>query len=305
VRAAELDRRIDFDIVHHVTLAANWTRAGVTVVDKPLVWGPLGGGVEMPLKLVGELGWRGIFEEAARLATRRLLARIGPARLTRERAVVIFRAERGHRPAHGHRRRPLVGLSNATSVDVREIHPTGTRRSDIVFAARLLPWKGGRLAVRSLRYVRHPNVVLRIFGEGPEQGRIARAAHRWGVADRVRFEGRVDRAELLRTVCHRWSVPPPAFHDEAGLAVAEALSLGTPVVCLDRGGPPELLRHWPGAHAAVISTQSPESTARAIGRVNRPFLFDAPPVPPLSRCPETSFDEHLLTAYRNRVRSPR
>jgi hypothetical protein len=35
VRAAELDRRIDFDIVHHVTLAANWTRAGVTVVDKP------------------------------------------------------------------------------------------------------------------------------------------------------------------------------------------------------------------------------------------------------------------------------
>ena len=62
VRAAELERRIDFDIVHHVTLAANWTRAGVTVVDKPLVWGPLGGGVEMPLKLVGELGWRGIVE---------------------------------------------------------------------------------------------------------------------------------------------------------------------------------------------------------------------------------------------------
>jgi hypothetical protein len=28
----------------------------------------VGGGVEMPLKLVGELGWRGIFEEAARLA---------------------------------------------------------------------------------------------------------------------------------------------------------------------------------------------------------------------------------------------
>ena len=38
VRAAELDRRIDFDVVHHVTLAANWTRAGVTVLDKPLVW---------------------------------------------------------------------------------------------------------------------------------------------------------------------------------------------------------------------------------------------------------------------------
>ena len=47
-RALALDRRIDFDVVHHVTLAANWTRAGVTVVDKPLVWGPVGGGVEPP-----------------------------------------------------------------------------------------------------------------------------------------------------------------------------------------------------------------------------------------------------------------
>jgi len=42
-RAVQLERRIDFDVVHHVTLAANWTRAGVTAVDKPLVWGPVGG----------------------------------------------------------------------------------------------------------------------------------------------------------------------------------------------------------------------------------------------------------------------
>ena len=297
-RAAELDRHIDFDIVHHVTLAANWTRAGVTVVDKPLVWGPLGGGVEMPVKLVGELGWRGIFEEAARLTTRRLLARIGPARLTRERAVVIFAQNEDTARLMGIDDGRLSVLSNATSVDVREIHPTGTRRSDVVFAARLLPWKGGRLAVRSLRYVRHPNVVLRIFGEGPEQGRIARAAHRWGVADRVRFEGHVDRAELLRTVATAGVFLHPAFHDEAGLAVAEALSLGTPVVCLDRGGPPELLRHWPGAHAAMISTQSADNTARAIAASIDRFLFDAPPVPPHSRYPETSFDEHLLRAYQ-------
>ena len=42
VRAVELDERINFDVVHHVTLAASWTRAGATAVDKPLVWGPVG-----------------------------------------------------------------------------------------------------------------------------------------------------------------------------------------------------------------------------------------------------------------------
>ena len=48
VRAVDLER-INFDVVHHVTLAASWTRAGVTTVDKPVIWGPVGGGVETPL----------------------------------------------------------------------------------------------------------------------------------------------------------------------------------------------------------------------------------------------------------------
>src|SRR5512138_2192748 len=58
VRAIELDREVDFDLVHHVTLAAYWTRTGVAALDKPLVWGPVGGGVETPLPLLRELGWR-------------------------------------------------------------------------------------------------------------------------------------------------------------------------------------------------------------------------------------------------------
>src|SRR5215813_3397673 len=89
-RAVELDERINFDVVHHVTLAASWTRAGVAIVDKPLVWGPVGGGVETPLSLLPDLGWRGLVDEIGRVAARRLLMRIGPARLTQQRALVTF-----------------------------------------------------------------------------------------------------------------------------------------------------------------------------------------------------------------------
>jgi glycosyltransferase involved in cell wall biosynthesis/thiamine kinase-like enzyme len=297
-RAVELERRIDFDVVHHVSLAANWTRAGVTAVDKPLVWGPVGGGVELPFSLIGELGWDGVFDEAVRFLARRLLVRVGPARSTKRRATVIFAQNQDTARLMGRDDSRVRVLSNATSVDVCDVEPTGTRRKDIVLAARLLPWKGGQLAVRSLRYVRHPAAVLRIFGEGPEQQRIARAAHRWGVTDRVQFEGRVNRAGLLRTVATAGVFLHPAFHDEAGLAVAEALSLGTPVVCLDRGGPPELLRYWPDAPADVISPQSPDKTARAIAASIDRFLFDAPPVRSTPHRAVISFDEELLAAYR-------
>jgi glycosyltransferase involved in cell wall biosynthesis len=310
VRAAELDQRIDFDVVHHVTLAAHWTRAGVTAVEKPLVWGPVGGGVEMPPSLMRELGWRGVIDEVGRLAARRLLARIGPARLTQQRAVVVF-AQNEATAAVIRTSGRLRVLPNAISVDVRQVVPTGPRRKDILLAARLLPWKGGRLAVRALRYVQHPDAVLRIFGEGPEQRRLARAARRWGVVDRVRFEGRVQRDELLQSVATAGVFLHPAFHDEAGLAVAEALSLGTPVVCLAWGGPRELLQHWPGAHADAVRPQTPESTARALAAAIDRFLWRPPPVMNKSRRPVTSFEEELLAAYdvafkvgRDQVRRP-
>jgi glycosyltransferase involved in cell wall biosynthesis len=296
LRAVELDERIDFDVVHHVTLAASWTRAGVTAVDKPLVWGPVGGGVETPLSLIGDLGWQGLIDEAGRVATRRLLIRVGPARRTQQRAVVTF-AQNADTARVLRTRGVTRVLSNATAVDVRDVHAAGPRRPDIIFAARLLPWKGGQLAVRAIRYVRHPDAVLRIFGDGPEARRIARAVRRWGVVDRVRFEGRVKRDELLHIVATAGVFFHPAFHDEAGLGVAEALSLGTPVVCLDRGGPPELLRHWPAVCAHAVRPSSPERTARALAAAIDRCLSDPPPVPATARRPDISFQRELLAAY--------
>ncbi|MDQ3643863.1 MAG: glycosyltransferase family 1 protein, partial [Actinomycetota bacterium] len=72
-RATELHRRVGFDVVHHVTHSTVWTRVGVGAVPRPLVWGPVGGGVEAPLSLLTELGAKGLAENAARVVGRRVL----------------------------------------------------------------------------------------------------------------------------------------------------------------------------------------------------------------------------------------
>ena len=149
--------------------------------------------------------------------------------------------------------RRLRVLSNATSIDIGEIDATGTAPQGHRFRGTPASVEG-RAAGGPCTPIREaPRSVLRIFGEGPDRRAIERRAHRWGIADRIRFEGQVDRDELLRTVATAGVFLHPAFHDEAGLAVAEALSLDTPVVCLDRGGPPQLLRYWPGALAATVN----------------------------------------------------
>jgi hypothetical protein len=89
-RALRLEREIGFDVVHHVTLASYWTRAGIAVVGKPLVWGPIGGGVDPPIRLLPELGPRGMLETVARMLGRPAVAMFPPVRKTQKAAAVIL-----------------------------------------------------------------------------------------------------------------------------------------------------------------------------------------------------------------------
>lgn len=310
-RALALDRQVGFDVVHHATLASYWTRAGVASVRKPLVWGPIGGGVDPPLRLVPELGTRGLIEATARVLGRPLIARLPPIRRTQQVASVIL----VQNPGTGRRLRspaPMTLLSNALAVQLNGERERGGRTSELLFVGRLLPWKAPMLALRALRYVRHLDAVLRFCGDGPEQARLQRAALRWGLAERISFEGWLKRDRLLRMLGRAGVLIHSAIHDEAPLSIAEALTLGTPVVCLDHGGPAEIVGQWPGRPSALVSPRGVEATARSIaGAVDR-FLLRRPATTEQPAPPRTSFQAELLWSYeeareraRNAGRRPR
>lgn len=296
VRATELERDIGFDVLHHVTLASYWTRAGVGAVRKPLVWGPIGGGVDAPLRLLPELGFRGIMEAAARMLGRPAVARLPHVRRTQRIARVVL----AQNPDTGRRLRGpghVRLLSNALAVELDGVSDPGSRSPDLLFVGRLVPWKAPLLALRALRYVEHPGARLRFFGSGPEQGRLARAARKWGLQDRIRFEGWVPRQELLTVVASAGVLIHPAVHEEAGLCIAEALSLGTPVVTLDHGGPSQIVGQFRETPAALVSPRDPEGTARSMASAVDRFLTDAPTASRTRIRSTTSFAAELLRAY--------
>ena len=294
--AVELDRAVDFDVVHHVTLASYWTRVGVAAVRKPLVLGPVGGGVDPPLRLFPELGRRGVLEDASRVLTRQVLGRVPPAATAQRRAVVIF-AQNAATARRLLGRGRVIVLSNALSADTERVQVQSQRTSDLVYAGRLIPWKAPILALRALRYVRDPACLLHFCGEGPEQARLERAAAQWGLTDRVRFDGWLPRDKLLDLVARARALLHPALHEEAGLCVAEALAMGTPVVCLDRGGPAELLREWPGGRGVAVPPRGRVSTARAMAAAIDGFLV-APPVEATQvTIGVEQFSSEILAAY--------
>jgi glycosyltransferase involved in cell wall biosynthesis len=295
-RAEELDRKEQFDLVHHVTLASYWTRAGVAALGKPFLWGPIGGGVDPPLRLARELGPRGMVEAVGRVLGRPLIARFPPMRRTQRVAAMIL----AQNPGTGRRirrRKRIRLLSNALSVELAALPLPRQRTTDLLFTGRLLPWKAPILALRALRYVRHQESVLRFCGEGPEDRRLRRAAERWGLSDRVRFEGWMSREELLPLLASAGVLIHPALHDEAPLAIAEALTLGTPVVTIDHGGPAEIVGQWPGRPSALVSPGGVEATARSIAASVDRFLLDPPPPGTGPVRPRTSFQDELLWCY--------
>lgn len=300
--AEALHREHGFDLVHHVTFAAHWTRVGVAGTGPPLVWGPVGGAVTTPPGLASVLGWRGLLEDASRMLTRRLVSATPDHRRTIRTAAVTI-AQNRETAARLAGARDVMVYPNGAAVDIDGAPAGEPRGTDIVAVGRLVPWKGLPLALRALRHVRHPTRLV-IIGDGPERGRLERLARRWGVAGRVCFRGQVPRDEVLAEIARAGVVVSPALHEEGGVAVGEVLALGTPLVCLDRGGPADQITRTPGARAIAVRPSSPGRTSRALAAALDAQLAD--PAPPADRIhpPSVTFAEALRDAYARAIAAP-
>jgi len=299
-RGARLARSVSFDLVHHITFASDWTRAGTSSMGIPFVWGPVGGGVPPPIKLLPTLGLRGLLEEGLRAVSRTFMRRRRWYREAWQVARVVL-VQNPETAGHGLDAAKTRLLPNGTAVITEAPSQGGQRTREILVVGRLVPWKGGQLALRTMKSLQDHEAVLHFLGDGPELARLKRWAAKLRIADRVKFEGALPRAAVLERIARAGVVLHPAVHEESSVAVGEALSLGTPVVCLDRGGPAELLRRWPSSPAMAVAVETPADTARGLATAVDKFLADQPPIASEATRPVPDFAESIFSAYEAAV----
>lgn len=302
--ARNLNREVEFDLAHHATFASYWSPVGVAELDIPLVWGPVGGGLCAPWRLAPEMGLHGVAGSALRATTRPMFA--WRARSARERAsIVLVQNEETALRLSGRTKAEIRVVPNALVAEAALKDPGRERVSsnEVVVVGRLIPLKAGRLALRCLREMRNASARLVFLGDGPERARIERTARFWKLGDRVELVGRLPRERLLARVRGAGALLHTALHEEGGLAVAEALSVGTPVVALDHGGPAALVALWPGAPATLVRPAGRDATAQECAAVLDHYLAlgergrEARTV-----APSISFEEALMSAYEAAAR---
>jgi glycosyltransferase involved in cell wall biosynthesis len=142
-----------------------------------------------------------------------------------------------------------------------------TRASDkpiAVFAGRLVRWKGIRLAIAVLAEPAASTWNLRVFGDGYDRVGAEKFARSIGVDDRVTFEGLLPRAKVTEALQTADLFLFPSMHDSAPWAVAEAITMRVPVVCLDRCGPGEFIRRTAGGTAVAPNGDAARSLAASL-----------------------------------------
>jgi glycosyltransferase involved in cell wall biosynthesis len=240
--ARRVSRHSPFDLVWHLTLANAWLGSLAWRLNVPFVYGPVGGGVAPPLRLLPTLGFRGVSYEGLRALARAAGRYANPfARLAWRHAdlILVQNPETAAWLPRRHREKSVV-CPNAL-VAPAAAHAVRAHPQMALFAARLIPWKGGALAIRAITLA--SGWTLCVCGSGPDERRLRRLTEKLGVTERVRFLGWVAREEVLRLMEEEAQVLlHPSLHDDSPFVVAEAAVRGLPVVGLDLGGPPLLAR---------------------------------------------------------------
>jgi glycosyltransferase involved in cell wall biosynthesis len=140
---------------------------------------------------------------------------------------------------------PSVGAD-----EVRQTLGLGGKRV-IAFAGRLVPHKGVDVILRVLPDL-PADVALLVVGRGPRLTSLRSLARRLGVEDRVRFLPSVSDEALPAhlAVADLFVFPSQNRLEGFGLAVAEAMAMGLPVVIADMPGVREVIE--PGREGLLV-----------------------------------------------------
>ncbi|MCC2662435.1 MAG: glycosyl transferase, group 1 [Geminicoccaceae bacterium] len=104
----------------------------------------------------------------------------------------------------------------------------------LVWASRLHRQKGTHLALSAFAEIAARDLSFVIIGHGPERGNLERQAQALGVADRVRFLGQIDSAEMPRWLSVGDAFVFTSIREEGfPLNILEAMSMNLPVVASD------------------------------------------------------------------------
>lgn len=226
------------DLIHHVTfngvqLPGFWLRT-----CKPVMLGPLGGGMTCPralLKLYGKHALR----ELLRTIMIHALPYMPWWKLTIFNASKVIAANHATASLMQNLRNDTVPISLETAIDIKNEslsreYSSPDKKFRILWIGNLIPRKGPILAIYSVARAlsKEPDIELWVAGSGPEKKRIVRCINKLGISASIKLLGRVQKQQVnaLMDTCD--ALLFTSLRDTSGNVVLEAMARKLPTIVL-------------------------------------------------------------------------
>ena len=278
--ARPLDQQVHFDLVHHVTYNSLQMATALWQLGKPLLLGPLGGGMRAPWSLRRFLpGW--LKGETMRDVIARLLTTFDRnVRQSLRQAALVLAANRDTADLARRLGARRVALTMGTALPEEYFPaayeprpPLAGRELRILWLARIYPRKGLPLVLAALAQV-HPRVKfhLNILGDGPLGPLVPGWLATYGLQERATWHGSVPYAETRAAYLGHDLLMLCSLRDTYANQYLEAMALGLPILTLDHHGAADFV---PAAAGIKVPVQSAEATVAALARAVEHF-YDHP-----------------------------
>lgn len=265
--AKDLNKTIDFDLVHHATYGSLQLGSHLWKLQKPMIFGPVGGGqrAARAFKRYFQEGWK---HEIIRDLMSFLLLNVfkSSAETIRytDRVLVVNQetydlAQRYGAQSLFFHRDLLLRDDFFPSVIP---HRTATRKLRVLWVGRILPRKGLLLVLEVMAKL-DPQlpITLTIIGYGPMESHIPRWLEKLGLEQRVEWVGRKSFSEVQQAYAQHDVFLFGSLRETLAAQVIEAMAYGMPVVTLDHQGNKTFI---PDDAAIKIPVTTPEAAVQAM-----------------------------------------
>ena len=270
--ARQLDREQEFDVVHHITWASITAGSWLWTLNKPFVFGPVGGGqITPPLFKQYFLNnqWR---KEAVRSLIFEKLAKFNfISRQTVAKANLVLATNRDTYELAcrlGARRVELfsvIGLAQSylpTQLPTRAAAP----ELRLLWIGSPIPTKGCLLALESLAKIDDSIPwKLTIVGFSSSDRNLMSAIAKLGIEDRVDCRGRIPWSDLKHEYLNHDAFLFTSLRNSLGAQLIEAMGCGLPIITLSHQGARDFVPEAAGIKVAVTNpTETSEAIAKAV-----------------------------------------
>ena len=227
-----------------VTFGNLWKPTFMYKLGVPFVWGPVGGGEEVPGTLLEHINTKQrIFELFRRLSKKLPISNPWFYQICKQSDLIITRTYDSLDciPKKYRNKCKVMIETGVDEVECDEFEKIGRKPSEsntITYVGRLLSLKMVDIGIRAFASIamEYSDIQFNIIGDGEMRESLQKLVREFGLEDRVNFLGSKSRNEALRILANSRCMIMPSCKEGGAWVLFEAMMCGRPIICMDTAG---------------------------------------------------------------------